>query len=647
MKTKIFTTILLICFIAIRFANAQIKVYTGGNACVGSTSVTPNKPLYIAKSGGIRISQTANADSTNELVFQDNGQIRSGTDYNHRIIFDRANNILELREYGSLYFSPGATTGARTQKVTFTSAGDINLNGATNAYQINGYSMLWNNNNASDIYVGKWAGNTTMTGHYNSLMGYASGIAITTGYNNSMYGYTTGNATTTGHDCVFAGYQAALANTTGYNDIAIGSGALAANTTAYHNTAIGASALNKNTTGVANVATGNLALYNNTTANNNTATGMYSLYTNTTGANNAAIGYGSLYSNTTGTSNIAIGYNAGYTNTTGGGNTFVGTGADANAGTYGNCAAIGQGTIVTASNKIFLGNTAITNIQGQVAFATYSDGRFKTNVTANVKGLEFINKLRPVTYKMDTKALDDFIIQNMPDSIKTLHQQSLDFTASKAIVHSGFIAQEVEQAAQQTGFISSIVNSPANANDPYSLSYSEIVVPLVKAVQELSHNLDSLETKTAKVDSTIAATNGEANPSTAAQLQAMQDKINQLETTINACCAKNTTKSMQTTSSSNAEFISNAKDVDIKLYQNKPNPFNNQTTIEYYIPTSSKESAILIFDMQGKLLKTITLEQKENGSIKIDAGSMYPGMYLYTLVVDNKEIDTKRMILTK
>ncbi|MGQ0828777.1 MAG: T9SS type A sorting domain-containing protein [Bacteroidota bacterium] len=571
MKTIKFLGILAFIIVYLS-VSAQIKVYSGGNVCVGSTSTTPNKPLVVAKSGGIRILQTAFADSTNELTFGDNGQIRS-KDNNHRIIFDRSNNILELREYGDLYFSPGATSGARTQKVTFTSAGNINLNGASNSYQINGAKMVWHNGQTSDMFVGFNAGNATMSGHNNTYLGSHAGFVTTSGDANTALGYATLRNTTTGYS--------------------------------------------------------------------NTALGWAALYTNTSGAYNTAIGNSALNSGTTGNYNTALGNSAGFSITTGSNSTFVGYGANANAGTYSNCAAIGNGTVVTASNKMFFGNSSITHIQGQVLFTTYSDGRFKTDIIENVKGLEFINKLRPVTYKMDTKALDDFIIQNMPDSIKAKHREGMDFTPSKAIIHSGFIAQEVELAAQQVGFVSSIVSVPSNANDPYALSYAEIVVPLVKAVQELSKTADSLETKTQNLDSTNTAKD-EA-------LQAMQNQINQLESLINSCC--NIDKSMQR-NNSGPESITNSNEVqlnnkNIVLYQNKPNPFNNQTVIEYYIPENSFQSFILIFDMQGKLLKTVSLEQKENGSIKIDASSLLPGMYMYSLVVDNKEMDTKRMILTE
>ena len=63
------------------------------------------------------------------------------------------------------------------------------------------------------------------------------------------------------------------------------------------------------------------------------------------------------------------------------------------------------------------------------------------------------------------------------------------------MIRSGFIAQEVEQAAKEIGYDFSGVDAPKNANDFYGIRYAEFVVPLVKAVQELSHENEQLKKK--------------------------------------------------------------------------------------------------------------------------------------------------------
>jgi len=80
--------------------------------------------------------------------------------------------------------------------------------------------------------------------------------------------------------------------------------------------------------------------------------------------------------------------------------------------------------------------------------------------------------------------------------------------------------------------------------------------------------------------------------------------------------------------------------------QNRPNPFSESTTIEYFVPDATNQAMICIYDMNGTQLKCYTLQQTGAGSITIQGNELRAGMYLYTLIVDGKEADTKRMILT-
>ena len=67
------------------------------------------------------------------------------------------------------------------------------------------------------------------------------------------------------------------------------------------------------------------------------------------------------------------------------------------------------------------------------------------------------------------------------------------FDQASSIRRTGFIAQEVEQAAIKTGYDFSGIIKPQTSNDHYSLSYESFVVPLVKAVQEQEKIIDNLK----------------------------------------------------------------------------------------------------------------------------------------------------------
>jgi len=118
---------------------------------------------------------------------------------------------------------------------------------------------------------------------------------------------------------------------------------------------------------------------------------------------------------------------------------------------------IGNDAIGRGSNTVQIGNSDIISIGGAVNWSIGSDVRLKKDIETSTFGLNFINKLRPVTYKMKTGTTD---------------------------LQSGFIAQEVETAANSIGYQFSGIVKPQNDSDFYSLRYSEFVVPLVKAVQE-------------------------------------------------------------------------------------------------------------------------------------------------------------------
>jgi hypothetical protein len=275
---------------------------------------------------------------------------------------------------------------------------------------------------------------------------------------------------------------------------AVGVQALYLNTTGNYNTASGRRALYSNLTGASNTASGFNALYSNQSGQQNTGNGGFCLQGNTNGSFNTAIGYGALISNTSGNYNTANGYEALLSNTTGSSNTALGYRADVSSGTLSNATAIGYNASVSTSNKVRIGNSSVTVIEGQVAFTSVSDGRIKENVQEAVPGLSFISELRPVNYTLNTRKQDEITLQAMPDSIKEKRMLSdEDYLESSSIVRTGFIAQEVEAAAKKVGFDFDGVSTPQNETDLYGIRYAEFVVPLVKAMQEQQVMIEQLK----------------------------------------------------------------------------------------------------------------------------------------------------------
>ncbi len=249
---------------------------------------------------------------------------------------------------------------------------------------------------------------------------------------------------------------------TGAVNTALRRGALFSNSSGFYNSAIGEDALYSNTDGWYNTASGNSSLENNTSGDYNTAMGYYTLDANTTGKNNTAMGSGALGVNTTGDYNTAMGNSA-----------FGSVSASA----YSNSATFGYDAEPGGSNRIMLGNSGISWIGGHSTWHNTSDASVKNNINEDVKGLDFIMGLRPVTYHFDIDKMNELI--GVTDSS--------DYTGKydkERIKQSGFLAQEVKQAALNSGYDFSGVCTPKGDVKYYSLAYAEFVVPLVKAVQE-------------------------------------------------------------------------------------------------------------------------------------------------------------------
>ena len=317
-----------------------------------------------------------------------------------------------------------------------------------------------------------------------------------------------GNTGTAGNRNVSFGYKALSADTMNHYNTAIGFMVLSSNTIGSYNTAIGERALCYNTTGNYNTAIGRCALYSNTTGRFNTAIGLDALYYDTTGIYNTAIGYRALVFNRMGNDNTAIGNSTLETNTVGMGNTAIGSGADVITNNLSNATAIGYKALATLSNQVRIGNYFVTSIGGHVTWTVFPDKRIERNIRMDVPGLAFINRLQPVTFNLDLDAMDELLKidkTKSPDE-RELSPELEEITrkakeAKEKVKQTGFIAQDVEEAAKSIGYDFSGVD--VDEAGIYGLRYAEFVVPLVKAVQELSDHNNRLQTQNDRLQAQI------------------------------------------------------------------------------------------------------------------------------------------------
>ena len=126
-----------------------------------------------------------------------------------------------------------------------------------------------------------------------------------------------------------------------------------------------------------------------------------------------------------------------------------------------------------ADSEVTLGNSSVQALRCQVqTISALSDRRDKKDIEELPVGLEFINDLKPVKF-----------VWNMRDGAK------------KGIQEIGFIAQDLDESqinADAEDYLNLVLK---NNPDKLGASYGKLVPILVKAVQELSAEVNHLKEK--------------------------------------------------------------------------------------------------------------------------------------------------------
>lgn len=290
------------------------------------------------------------------------------------------------------------------------------------------------------------------------------------------------------------GSSAGSSITTGFQNTAVGTSALPSCTTGQNNVAIGVSSLQNLITGTDNIAIGSFAAYTQPanfdtiaigkealrfcTDFGNVAIGTTSLRNLVTGFNNCAVGKGSCQNTTSGSGNTAFGVYSGLTFLTGNNNTFIGYSAgDATLLNGSNNTSIGynaEPSTSSANNQITLGNSSITSLRCAVTSITsLSDERDKDEITDLSAGLDFVNEIKPVSFTWNDRNEE----------------------GKHGIKDSGFTAQNLKEVQEKYNLSDEL--KLVNEENPEKLeaSYGRLIPVLVKAIQDLSREIEILKAK--------------------------------------------------------------------------------------------------------------------------------------------------------
>jgi hypothetical protein len=235
-----------------------------------------------------------------------------------------------------------------------------------------------------------------------------------------------------------------------------------------------------------------------------------------------------------------------------------------------------------------------------------SDAMLKTNVTNIPNANALLLQLQPKSYLYDTA---QFSQMNLPSG-----------------THYGLMAQDVEQVFPQ--FVKNLTqpevkdslgNITHAAVNFKAITYDNFVPLLIKGFQDQKQQLDSLK-----------------------------NRLDSLAAVVSNCC--NMPLRASTTENKNILTVELENTQAIVLNQNEPNPFAENTTITWNIPsTESKElnAMLLFYDNTGSVLKTVKINQPGSGSLLVYGSKLSSGIYTYSLVVDTKTVETKRMMKVK
>lgn len=248
----------------------------------------------------------------------------------------------------------------------------------------------------------------------------------------------------------------------------------------------------------------------------------------------------------------------------------------------------------------FVGPVNVTNILTAPSMFTASDSRLSDNLVSLGKRddsgrttLENVLNMNVVEYNMKSSLSKEIPKDIAPEktekvrkSFEFLKKEDKEMTSRR---HFGVDAEELQKIYPDLVL---------EGQDGYlSVNYSELVPLLIRSIQALKQELDEVKSIKSKARKSALSTGIDA-------------------------------------SSANGNI----------LYQNSPNPFNKQTVIRFKLAADAQDSSICIFDMTGKLLKKLPISSGME-SVSIGGYELGEGMFLYSLIVNGQEIDTKKMVI--
>ena len=224
-----------------------------------------------------------------------------------------------------------------------------------------------------------------------------------------------------------------------------------------------------------------------------------------------------------------------------------------------------------------------------------------TDKLSQVQALQFLRYDPTLETNTSRASLEDIDTDNMtPEELDSLAEAMGDIEPERYLspVQYGLDANQLKAVYPE------LVYEDANGN--ISINYVEMVPLLVQSINELKKELAEL----------VGTRRG------ASASREQKAEATGIEETVS--------------------------DIDIvRMDQNKPNPFSESTVITLNIPKDTKTATIFIYDLSGKQVKSIPVNERGKTDITVYASDLAAGIYIYSLVVDGQVKVTRRMMVSE
>jgi hypothetical protein len=238
-----------------------------------------------------------------------------------------------------------------------------------------------------------------------------------------------------------------------------------------------------------------------------------------------------------------------------------------------------------------------------------SDRRIKTDVSPFTDGLSELMKIKPVNFKY----IPEFDPKGEPQ-VGVIAQDMMEIAP--------YMVREVELNYESDEKES---RKARGLKSIYTYNESALTYILVNAVQQQQEEIEAKDQKLQELT---------------LQVEEIQKQLSSLLDAVDGL------------NSGGVKIGVIKSQVEIKgqdlasLSQNRPNPFNGLTVIDYEVPTTAKQAQLNFYTPTGQLVKTVNVDHIGVGEITFKASDVPAGTYSYSLVVDGVQVATKQMILS-